>query len=213
MTDVISIGRQRNTILSHSSPRRDYLRRLPTEFYRGRSYIHWSMTIEDRKTGWLIPTFYYKFRELLTHTAFRFGLCCPIYCCMPDHFHLLWVGILDDCDQRLAVKFLRRHLNAALEKLNCQLQLQPFDHVLRDDERERTAFEVVAEYIARNPERKGLVKPDEFRTYPFTGCLIPGYPELTLWQDAFWDRFWRTYSHLRRNGLIRTSSEESSSPP
>jgi len=69
-----------------NTKRHDYLRRLPPEHYRGRAYVHWSLTTEDRKTGWLIPVFYYKYREILTHTAFRFGLCSPIYCCMPDTF-------------------------------------------------------------------------------------------------------------------------------
>lgn len=95
----------------------DYLKRLPDEYYRGQAYVHWSMTMNDRKTGWLVPIFYYKFREILTHTAFRFGLCCPIYCCMPDHIHLLWVGILDDCDQRLSARYFRKQLNPILEKL------------------------------------------------------------------------------------------------
>jgi hypothetical protein len=36
----------------------DHLRRLPPEYYRGRAYVHWSMTIDERKTGWLISTFY-----------------------------------------------------------------------------------------------------------------------------------------------------------
>ncbi|MEX0701432.1 MAG: hypothetical protein WD069_04990 [Planctomycetales bacterium] len=181
--------------------RHDYLRRLPPEHYRGQVCVHWSLTMEDRRTGWLLPIFYYKYREVLTHTAFRFGLCCPIYCCMPDHIHMLWVGILGECDQRLAMRYFRRHLNPVLEKLGARLQRQPYDHVLREEERERTAFEEVAEYIARNPERRGLVPPDGFATYPFTGCLIPGYPELRPFERGYWERFWRVYSHLRENGL------------
>src|SRR5262245_10237704 len=118
----------------------DYLRRLPAAAYRGQAYVHWSMTIEDRKTGWLVPIFYYKFREILTHTAFRYGLACPIYCCMPDHLHLLWVGILDRCDQRHAARYFRKQLNLVLEKLGVQLQNQPYDHVLRDEQREHSAF-------------------------------------------------------------------------
>jgi REP element-mobilizing transposase RayT len=100
-----------------TSPARDgdYLRRLPPEFYRGQACVHWSMTIEDRKTGRLVPIFYYKFRELLTHTKFRYGLCCPIFCLMPDHMHLLWLGILDSADQRLAMKFFRGQLNRFFE--------------------------------------------------------------------------------------------------
>jgi len=184
-----------------STKRHDYLKRLPPEYYRGQAYVHWSLAMEDRRTGWRIPIFYYKYREILTHSAFRFGLCCPIYCCMPDHIHMLWVGILDHCDQRKAMRYFRRQLNPVLEKLEARFQLQPYDHVLREEERERTAFEEVAEYIARNPERQGLVPPDGFAKYSYTGCLVPGYPELKPFEEGYWDRFWRIYSHLIKNGL------------
>jgi putative transposase len=147
----------------------NYLRRLPPECYRGRAYVHWSMTIDQRRTGWLVPTFYYKFREILTHTALRYGLACPIYCCMPDHLHLLWIGIAGTCDQRNAARFFRRQLNTPLQRMGFELQSQPYDHVLRGDEKLEAAFEAVAEYIARNPERAGLVAVDEYPTYPFTG--------------------------------------------
>src|ERR1700733_6661885 len=111
----------------------DHLYRLRPEAYRGQAYIHWSMTMEDRKEGWLIPTLYFKFREILTHATFRYGLCCPIYCCMPDHLHLLWMGILDSCDQRIAARYFRRQLNPILEKLGAQLQREPYDRVLSED--------------------------------------------------------------------------------
>src|SRR5262249_9418960 len=103
------------------------LRRAPPACYRRQPYVHGSMTMQDRTTGWLIPTFYYKFREILTHTAFRYGFCCPIYCCMPDHLHLLWVGIIDACDQRRAARYFRRQLNPILEKLCARFQKQPYD--------------------------------------------------------------------------------------
>jgi REP element-mobilizing transposase RayT len=185
----------------------DYLRRLPPEYYRGRACVHWSMTIDERKTGWLIPILYYKFREILTHTALRYGLCCPIYCCMPDHLHLLWLGILETCDQRNAARFFRRQLNIPLEKLDVQLQKQPYDHVLCDDERQQAALEAVAEYIARNPERAGLVPVDGFRQYPYSGCLVPGFPDLSPWQDDYWTRFWSLYSRLCAHGLSAVDAE------
>jgi REP element-mobilizing transposase RayT len=166
------------------------------------------MTIEDRKTGWLVPIFYYKFREILTHTAFRFGLCCPIYCCMPDHLHLLWVGISDACGQLLAARYFRRQLNPILEKVGVRFQRESHDHVLQEEERGRTALEDVFEYIARNPERAGLVKENCFRAYPYTGCLLPGYPEVKIWDDDFWERFWRIHAHLQGHGLIRADVEE-----
>jgi putative transposase len=188
--------------------RSDYLKRLPPEAYCGQAYVHWSLTIEHRKTGWLGAAFYYKFREILTHTTFRYGVTCPIYCCMPDHIHLLWMGILDGSDQRVAMKFFRRQVNRVFEALGARFQQQPYDHVLREEERQRTAFEDTVEYIARNPERAGLVRPDGFREYPYTGCLVPGYPELSLWEGGFW----RVYAYLREHGLVRTGEESPNSP-
>jgi REP element-mobilizing transposase RayT len=165
------------------------------------------MTIEERKTGWLILPLYFRFREILTHTAFRYGLACPIYCSMPDHVHLLWAGFSPTCDQRNAARFFRRQLNIALAPLGVTLQKQAYDHVLRDDERQERAFEAVAEYIARNPERAGLVPADGFRQYEYTGCLLPGYPDLSPWRDGYWDLYWRLYSHLCQRGSgTRTSS-------
>jgi REP element-mobilizing transposase RayT len=181
--------------------RRKSLRRLPPEFYQRRAYVHWSLTMQDRKTGWLTPVFYYKYREILTHTAFRFGLCCPLYCCMPDHIHMLWVGIHPVTDQRLAMRYFRKQLNPVLEIMQSKLQHQPYDHVLRESECERNAFEDLAEYIARNPERGKLVAPDGYANYSYTGCLVPGYPELKPFETGFWESFWRIYSHLCEHGL------------
>jgi putative transposase len=193
--------------------RHDYLRRLPAECYRGRAAVHWSMTIEDRKTGWLMPIFYYKFRELLTHAAFRYSFCCPIYCLMPDHIHMLWLGLTDRADQLLAARYVRRPLNRVLEKLGVRFQLQGYDHVLREDERQPDAFEAVVEYIARNPERAGLVSTDGFRSYPYTGCLVPGYPDLSPWQPGFWPLFWRLVTSLGRSGLFTAADESESKEP
>jgi putative transposase len=187
---------------------RDYLRRLPPEYYRGRACVHWSMTVDDRKMGWLAPGFHHEFREILTHAMFRYGFCCPIYCCMPDHLHLLWLGVVDRCDQRLAARFFRGRLNLVLGRLGVQLQKQGHDHVLRDDERQEAAFTDVVEYIARNPERAGLVGADRYREYPYTDCLVPGYPELRIWQGDFWQRFWRIYAHLQATMLFQDERPE-----
>ncbi len=99
----------------------DYVRRLPPAFYRGQAYIHWSMNIADRRIGWLTPVVHSEFRELLTHTMFRYSLCCPIYCCMPDHIHQVWLGISDGADQRNAAKFFRTHFNQVLEPFGVRL--------------------------------------------------------------------------------------------
>ncbi|MCO6047885.1 hypothetical protein NG895_28605 [Aeoliella sp. ICT_H6.2] len=189
--------------MQRPTERRDYLKRLPPGYYRAQAYVHWSLTVEGRRQGWLKPVFYYRFRELLTHTAFRYEICCPIFCCMPDHFHLLWLGISDDTDQRVAMKFFRRHLNATLKAVGFELQSQGHDHVLTEEQREKDAFETVVEYVARNPERAGLVQVDAFRDYPYTSCLLPGYPEIKPFTDNHWPTFWRVYSHLRQHGVSR----------
>jgi putative transposase len=185
----------------------DYLKRLPAEYYRGQAYVHWSMSTEKRKKGWLEPSFYNKFREILTHTLFRYGLTCPIYCCMPDHLHLLWVGIYDGTDQLQAAKYFRKHINPILEMYETRFQKQPYEHVLREDERTKEAFENVVVYIARNPERSELVKSGCYQEYPYTGCLVPGYPELNLCQNDYWERFWRTYTYMRENGIVRVNRD------
>jgi len=187
------------------------LKRLSGSYYLGQAYVHWSMTIDRRKTGWLCGRFHDGFRMIMAHTMFRYGLCCPIYCCMPDHLHLLWIGVLDDANQLLAVRTFRLQLNRLLAQWLCALQRESYDHVLREEERERGAFEQIGEYIARNPERKGLVATDGFRGYPYTGCVVPGYPELDLWAPDYWSRFWRCCSYLRKSQMFRARASSGNS--
>ena len=180
-----------------------YLKRLPPGYYRGRAYVHWSLTIQDRKQGWLKPVMLYRFRELLTHTMFRYGLCCPIFVLMPDHLHMMWMGVLERSDQLSAMKHFRTRLNESLNALDCGLQEQGYDNVLKEDERLEAAFHDTCEYIARNPERAKLVAVDGYAEYPYSGCIVPGYPELKPFAADFWPRFWRAYSYLSANGLMR----------
>ncbi|QDT02909.1 hypothetical protein K227x_12880 [Rubripirellula lacrimiformis] len=183
--------------------RKQRLKRLPAECYLGHAWVHWTFAIQDRKEGWLDARFLYKFRELLTHVAFRDQIACPIFCLMPDHMHLLWCGLAESSDQILAAKHLRSDLNDCFRRIGYQLQTQAYDHVLKDDELELGAIEAVAEYIARNPERKKLVGVDQFAKYPYTNCLLPGYPQLRLFQADSWNRVWRTLSFLKRTNCHR----------
>ena len=61
----------------------------------------------------------------------------------------------------------------------------------------------MCDYIARNPERAGLVEPGGFASYGFSGCLVPGYPELRPFDLDFWNQFDKTVSFLRKDGLTR----------
>src|SRR5882724_10936174 len=58
---------------------------------------------------------------------------------MPDHLHLIWMGLRRESDQLKAMKFLRTHLEPTLGR-GRKWQHQPHDHVLREQERKRGAF-------------------------------------------------------------------------
>ncbi|MCR9296616.1 MAG: hypothetical protein NXI32_28225 [bacterium] len=182
---------------------RQRLSRLPREYYQGEAWVHWNLTIEDRRVGWLNAKFYYKFREILTHVAFRYGIACPIFTLMPDHMHLLWAGLLPRTQQLIAMKQFRKDTNEVLRCIGFKFQLQPYDHVLQDHELERSALENVIDYIARNPERKQLVAEDEFAAYPYTNCLLPGYPQLHLFHETDFDDVWRILAYLKQTECHR----------
>ena len=171
---------------------RDYLRRLAPEAYRGRAFVHWSMSLRDRRTGWLTDLFHLRWREILLHTSARFGLVCPAYVLMPDHWHILWIGLREDSDQRKAAKFLREHTGNLLRESACELQQQAHDHVLREKDREHEVFMTVAYYIMANPERARITA--DWRIYPHSGALVPGYPSLDPRDADFWDRFWKIHA-------------------
>ena len=102
----------------------------------------------------------------------------------------VYVGhLLALADQVDLMRYLRRHLNRILGP-EFSLQKQAYEHVLREDEEQSYDGVIgVGWYLAENPVRAGLVGSRE--EYPYTGCLIAGYPELDLWQEDFWERFWR----------------------
>lgn len=125
--------------LSGSGTNRDfYLQRLPREHYQADAVVHWTMPIAMRGTGWLDDAFHAQFREIMLHAAAREGLFCPTYCLMPDHIHLVWMGMLRESDQKNGMKFLREYLAPKLRPH--RFQHQAHDHVLRVEQRKRDAF-------------------------------------------------------------------------
>ena len=167
-----------------------YLPRLAPVFYQADAVVHWEMSVAHRRTGWLTPAFHYAFREVMVHAGARYGLLCPVYCLMPDHIHLVWMGLRLDSDQRHAVAFLRTYVGPLLSP--AELQHQPYDHVLRDEERRRNAFAATCGYILENPVEAGLVARRD--GYPFSGAIVPGYPKWHPRDARFWPRFWALYA-------------------
>ncbi len=130
------------------------LPRLPDEYYQGDSVVHWSLTVFDRATGWLSDSFHSLFRELMLHAAAREGLFCPTYCLMPDHLHLVWMGLWLETNQLNGMAFLRTYLEPALAP--AEFQPQAHDHVLRAEQRRKNAFAQACRYDLSNPVRAGL---------------------------------------------------------
>jgi putative transposase len=173
--------------------RRFFLPRLPREFYQGDAVVHWTLSIARRGTGWLNEDFHAGFREMMLHAAAREGLFCPTYCLMPDHIHLLWMGMRRDTDQRNAMKFLRAHVGRLLRPH--RFQHQAHDHILRETERRREAFRKVCFYVIDNARVAGLVEHP--MAWPFARALVPGYPELHPLEEDFWPLFWELYQAAR----------------
>ena len=182
--------------------RQFYLPRLPRAYYQGDAVVHWTLPISRRGQGWLDDRFHAAFRELLLHAATRERLLCPTYCLMPDHLHMVWMGLGLDSDQLNGMAFLCTQLEPRLAPH--RFQHQAHDHVLKDEERRRNAFAAVCNYILENPLRAGLVQaPGE---WSFSGAVVPGYPALHPLETDFWPRFWKLYrqakhpdaGHIRR---------------
>ena len=171
-----------------------YLPRLPREHYQGDAVVHWTLAIRHREQGWLDERFHSQFRELMLHTATREGLTCPTYCLMPDHLHLIWMGLRLDSDQLNAVTFLRTHLEKHLGTR--RFQHQAHDHVLKQEERQQNAFARVANYILENPLRAELV--EDPKEWTFSGAIVPGYPTLHPVETDFWPKFWKLYGQARQ---------------
>ncbi len=87
-----------------------YLPRLSRAHYQGDAVVHWTLSISHRRQGWLTEPFHAAFRQLLLHAAAREGFFCPTYCLMPNHLHLVWMGLRPDSDQRNGMAFLRTQL-------------------------------------------------------------------------------------------------------
>ncbi len=169
-----------------------YLRRLTPGWYTGYAWVHWSMTFEGRRSGWLDRQSHCNLRELLLHVMTRHPLVCPAYCLMPDHAHFLWLGTAPATDQKAAAAFFRRHWNRQLRSLGFSLQKQAYEHVLNEHERNPTAFEDTRLYILKNPERAGLV--EDWKTWPYSGALAAGYPDLDPREEGALGRFWLAHS-------------------
>ncbi len=180
-------------IVNNENPKASFAGRLPRlapERYEGRTFVHWVMTIDQRRRGWLDDLLHARVREALLHACVRHRLACAFYTLMPDHGHFLLLGTGDFSSQKGGVRLFRRGWNAVLPA-GYALQRQAYDHVLCEEEREREVFARIAWYIRENPVRAGIVPGVE--DWPYSGSLVPGYPSLDSGAAGFWNSFWLAF--------------------
>jgi putative transposase len=190
-----------NSADQEARPRSSYshfLPRLDHEFYKSDAVIFWTLTVSNRQKGWLNAGFHAAFREFMLHTAAKEALLCPAYCLMPDHIHLVWMGLKKTSDQRNGMKFLRASLGPLLKP--ARFQHQAHDHVLSAEQRRRSVFSVACtDYVLLNPLRAKLVeKPSD---WPYLGALVPGHPRARPLTSDYWPWFWKHYFAVRDPNL------------
>ncbi|WP_050027559.1 transposase [Verrucomicrobium sp. BvORR034] len=176
-----------------SSLDKNRLPKLHPNAYQQFSATHWTLCINDRRKGWLNSDWHAQFREVLLHALVRHNAACAMYCIMPDHAHLLIVGTSFESDQRLFIRYLKRHSSShpLWTKLGIEWQKDSYDHVLRNAERGPQEFQNTARYIANNPVRAEIVEAAE--DYPFTGVMLPGYATLRWHDERYWSVFWQLH--------------------
>jgi hypothetical protein len=112
---------------------------------------------------------------------------------MPDHLHLALLGTKLNSDQRNATAFLTTHLEPLLSP--ARFQHQPHDHVLTKQERTKNAFAKTSAYILQNPVRAQLIS--SAGDWPYSGCIIPGYANVTPFSREYWPMFWKIFAKQR----------------
>jgi putative transposase len=168
-----------------------HLPRLLKQAYQGRQFVHWTMTVADRLTGWLTPDFHTSFRAILSNHVPAYGVVVPAYCLMPDHLHVMAAGVSVRSYQILWSRATRRAINQAIEP--GRLQKQAYDHVLRPAESGPDAFTALVHYISENPVRAGLV--GSARDWPYVGSVVPAVPRLNPREEEFRERWWAYWNN------------------
>ncbi len=115
------------------------------------------LATNSRIAKWLIKT-------IAQHAA-RAGFAIHAYCIMPDHIHLLTLGLHGESDLRGFVEHLkaRTGFEFAAKTGRSLWQFKYYDHIVRNGD----PADGIAVYIWMNPVRKALChRPQE---YPFSG--------------------------------------------
>ena len=64
----------------------------------------------------------------------------------------------------------------------------------------------MAEYILANPYRAGLIENDD-NSWPYECAVIPGYPDMDIRDEKYWERYWKIYYKLIEKNERKSTPE------
>ena len=140
--------------------------RLPRDRYIGERTACFDMCLKDRARLFTSHEVVTSMVERLEKATTEQGCVIPVYVFMPDHCHMMVMGLDEQSDSVAAMYRFRLLTGKWLQSRGLPGWQQSFwDHVMRvgDDWRNH------ATYLAMNPVRAGLV--ENYFGYPYLGAI------------------------------------------
>jgi putative transposase len=144
---------------------RSRVQRLPDHRYEGCVAVAFTACLKSRDPYFTTQDVVDPHREVLAEETLRAGCVAYGYCFMPDHLHVVLLGIADHARPKDAFIRFKQRSGFLLGKNSAAWQKSFYDHVLRDTA--DTPRQVL--YVLNNPVRAGLVSDP--REYPFSGAI------------------------------------------
>ena len=139
--------------------------RLPREHYRGRVSAEFTLCLERRSVFFTTSSLVGVFVDLLGKIAEK-RLFFAIYCFMPDHVHMIFLGGRDDAEVLRGAEDFKQVTGYWLASHYPEVKWQKsfHDRIIRTRE-----LAASVRYVLDNPVRKGLVR--SWMEYSFTGAI------------------------------------------
>ena len=149
--------------------------RLPQNSYLGRQIYFVTICSEHRRSVFTHSGLVALLLDVLQTKCSVHSFNVYAFCFMPDHIHLVLLGVSDHSD---LIALLRDFKGTSAARARVQgfvvlWQKGFYDHVLRSGE----ALDAVAWYIFNNPVRAGLTK--EMGEWPYSGSGLIDWKKLT----------------------------------
>lgn len=141
-------------------------KRLPIEDYQGERTVCFHAVTSQRAKLFTSAEVVNPQVEYLAAACRAHDCVVPVYCFMPDHLHVMFMGLNERSNSLAAMnEFKLKSGKWMSRKKLAGWQGSYFDHIMRygDDWRRH------ATYLAMNPVRAGLV--ENYLDYPFLGSI------------------------------------------